>query len=66
MALDTAAKRNSALLDAQGALLPDGSVGAADRQTLVGDYLPLANPADDVPTPPGPGAHNLASLGMGG
>jgi hypothetical protein len=40
MAVDTEAQRNGALLDCCGVLIPDGAVDAADRQTLVGDYLP--------------------------
>jgi hypothetical protein len=42
VAIDTEPRRNSALLDECGVLLPDGLVDAADRQTLVGDYLPAA------------------------
>lgn len=39
MAIDTLAKRNAAFLDPCGTLIPDGAIGAADRQTLVGCYL---------------------------
>jgi hypothetical protein len=63
VSLNTLAKRNSGLLDATGVLVPDGTIDAADRQTLVGDYLPTPQ---DAPDPPGPGAHNLATLGCGG
>jgi hypothetical protein len=38
MAIDSEAKRNSALLRRCGVLIPDGTVDASDRQTLVGDY----------------------------
>jgi hypothetical protein len=61
MPLDTAAKRNAALLETVGIPLPDGALDAADRQTMLGDYGPF-----DAPPAPGPGAHQLASLGCGG
>lgn len=49
MAIDTEAKRNSALLDECGILIPSGTIDAAGRQTLVGDYKP-----EGGPPPPGP------------
>lgn len=44
--LDTAAKRfaglmnDAALVRSSGLVMPDGTIDAADRQTLVGLYLP--------------------------
>lgn len=39
MAIDSAAKRNSALIDiASLVILPDGAFDAGDRATLVGEY----------------------------
>lgn len=36
--MQTAASRNSALLDLWGVLLPDGNADAFDRETLLGQY----------------------------
>jgi hypothetical protein len=38
MAITTAAKRQSALLDEAAPVAPDGYVGGADRRTLLGQY----------------------------
>jgi hypothetical protein len=66
MAIDTAAKRNAALLRLSGVLLPDGTIDAADRQTLVGDYALAGGLSTEAPTPPGPGGHGLPLVGVGG
>lgn len=42
MAIDTAAKRLSALLDPDMLPLPDGTISASDRLTLVGFYSGIA------------------------
>lgn len=47
MAIDTKAKRNSALKDGVAVVFPTGAIDAAGRQTLVGDYL-----LSSVPPPP--------------
>ena len=46
-----------------GILLPDGAFSLADRITMVGDYGDAAGLPTDAPTPPGPSAHELATLG---
>jgi hypothetical protein len=50
MAIDTAVKRQSAFIDHRGVVLPDGSIDAGDRQTLLGQYRLLGagvgGPAD--------------------
>ena len=38
MAIDTAAKRNAALLDPWAIIVPDGTIDDADRANLVGQY----------------------------
>jgi len=38
VAIDSAARRNSALIDCFGVVTPDGAIGDADRQTLIGQY----------------------------
>lgn len=54
MAIDSKAKRNSALLDAWGVLpFPDGTIDASDRLTLLGFYSGIeATAAGIVPTAP--------------
>lgn len=49
MAIDTAAKRQSAFIDNWGVILPDGTIDAADRETLIGQYGGIAA------APPGTG-----------
>ncbi len=48
MAVDSRAKRNSALKDPVGILFPQGAIDDAGRQTLVGNYKVTASP----PPPP--------------
>ncbi len=56
--IDTEAKRNAALLDECGILIPSGVIAAASRQALLGDYLPSS---------PAPGGRSyMASCGFGG
>lgn len=53
MAIDTATKRNSALIDTFGILIPDGTIDAEDRATLVGQYggiAAVAPPESDLTT----------------
>ena len=45
MAITTQAKRNSALIDECGILIPNGVIDAEDRSTLVGQYGGIAAPA---------------------
>lgn len=45
MAISTQAKRNSALIDEAGILIPDATIDAEDRATLVGQYGGIAAPA---------------------
>lgn len=47
MAINTAAKRQSAFIDPWGVVLPDGTIDAADRETLLGQYggIPAGPPA---------------------
>lgn len=51
MAIDTKAERNAALKDACGVLFPGSPLDAADRQTLLGDYLPQQRQAARVVDP---------------
>lgn len=47
MAITTSAKRQSAFVDPWGVVLPDGTIDAADRETLLGQYggIPAAPPS---------------------
>jgi hypothetical protein len=60
MALDTSARRNSALLDACGMVLPDGALVAVDRATLLGQYGTAAAP------PPGATSFFQSATGFSG
>jgi hypothetical protein len=58
MAIDTAAKRNSALLDPWGVLpFPDGTIDSGDRLTLLGFYSGIGAEEPETPTGPRPGAY---------
>jgi hypothetical protein len=53
MAIDSRAKRISAYIDTCGILWPDGTIDAADRQTLLGEYgesgpSPVLGDATDI------------------
>jgi hypothetical protein len=70
VAIDTEAKRNSALLDICGILIPDGSIGASDRQTLLGCYSPTGSEAFVYPggssfSASGPGNATFTRIGVG-
>lgn len=52
MAIDTLSKRESALLDGWPVILPDGTIDASDRMTLLGLYSGIAAGAGLVGVPP--------------
>lgn len=42
MAIDTLAKRHSAFIDNWGVVIPDGTLDASDRLTMLGQYSGIA------------------------
>lgn len=49
MAIDTLARRESALIDPWGMLTPDGTIGTPDRLSLLGQYSGIAAAAPETP-----------------
>lgn len=66
MAIDTQAKRNSALLEIQGILIPDGAIDQSDRGTLLGFYSGIAPVSSSASPTYGREAAAGGSTGAGG
>lgn len=56
MAIDTLRKRESALIDPWGVLIPDGAIQTEDRQTLIGQYAGIITPASEEESAPSTGS----------